>query len=137
MFSVSAKTQYAIRAMSYLAKHQDDVCTSSEIAASEHIPSKYLEGIMTHLKDCGLVSVERGNHGGYRLQLNPNQISMLSIVEAMDGSVMPVDCVKLPGACAKGSSCLPRQFWIGLKVAIDLYLGSRTLRDISEGADHE
>ncbi len=133
MFSVSAKTQYAIRAMAHLAKNQGVSVPSAEIAASESIPPKFLEGILTQLKSSGLVLGERGKNGGFRLADKPEAISMLSIVEAMDGSVKPVSCVEKAGACAQGMSCLPRIFWIGLKEAIDAYLGGRTLKDITEG----
>ncbi len=133
MFSVSAKTQYAIRAMSYLATHGGRSATSAEIASAESIPSKYLEGIMSLLKTSGLVDSERGKHGGYRLAADPASITMLSIVEALDGSVKPVTCVDAIGACAQGQGCQPRKFWIGLKGAIDEYLGERTLKDVTEG----
>jgi Rrf2 family protein len=123
--------------MSYLARHSEALSTTAEIAAAERIPPKYLEGIMTHLKASGFIDGERGKHGGYRLQVQPQTISMLSIIEAMDGSVMPVSCVGLPGACEQGKSCLPRQFWIGLKGAIDDYLRTKTLKDVTEGATHE
>ncbi len=133
MFSVSAKTQYAIRAMAHLARLEGRSATASEISSAEGIPLKFLEGILTQLKTVGLVGGERGKNGGYRITAAPESVTMLSIVEAMDGSVKPVQCVETAGACAQGGACLPRKFWIGLKDAIDAYLGSRTLKDIAEG----
>lgn len=133
MFSVSAKTQYAIRAMAHLARLDGASATASEIAVTENIPLKFLEGILTQLKASGLVSGERGKNGGYHVDKAPGSISMLSIVEAIDGSVRPVNCVETAGSCAQGGSCLPRKFWLGLKDAIDAYLGERTLKDIAEG----
>lgn len=133
MFSVSARTQYAIRAMAHLAGGEGHGATSAEIASAEGIPAKYLEGIMSRLKLSGLVESERGKHGGYRMIGEPEDISMLSIVEAMDGSVKPVNCVDAVGTCSQGNGCLPRQFWIGLKKAIDNYLEEHTLKDVTEG----
>lgn len=132
MFSVPARTQYAIRAMVHLARLPDRSATAAEIAAAEGIPVKYLEGIMTRLKLCGLVESERGKNGGYSLRADPAELSMLSIVEAMDGSVKPVSCVEGASVCAQGGGCLPRKFWLGLKDAIDLYLKDKTLRDVTE-----
>jgi Rrf2 family protein len=133
MFSVSAKTQYAIRAMAYLAHHDGQSVTVAEIAAAEGIPGKYLEGIMSLLKISGLVDSERGKHGGYRLAMPASGITMLSIVEALDGTVKPVTCVDEISACVQGQGCQPRKFWVGLKAAIDVYLRERTLKDVTEG----
>lgn len=133
MFSVSARTQYAIRAMSCLANRQDRCATSSEIAQAEGIPAKFLEGILSKLKASGLIESERGKNGGYRMAREPVDIRMLDIVEAIDGRIKPVTCVDAPGDCAFGDACLPRSFWIGLKDTIDAYLAERTLKDVSGG----
>lgn len=133
MFSVSARTQYAIRAMSCLAKRHERSATSAEIAASEGIPAKYLEGILSRLTASGLIESERGKNGGYRMAKEPADIRMLDIVEAIDGRIRPVTCIDAPGDCAFGDGCLPRSFWIGLKETIDAYLAERTLKDVSGG----
>jgi len=119
--------------MTRLALSEGRSATSAEMARVEGIPPKYLEGIMTRLKAAGLVEAVRGKHGGYRMASDPGDIPMLAIVEAMDGSVRPVSCVNAAGSCSHGAGCLPRHFWLGLKDAIDAYLGARTLRDIMEG----
>ncbi len=133
MFSVSARTQYAIRAMTHLARMAERSATAAEIAQSEGIPAKYLEGILSRLTVTGLIESERGKNGGYRITMDPGAISMLSIVEAMDGTVKPVVCVETADSCAFGEACRPRKFWTGLKEAIDAYLAERTLKDVSEG----
>ena len=133
MFAVSAKTQYAIRAMTCLAKRQERAATAAEIASAENIPAKFLEGILSRLKSAGLIESERGKNGGYRMAKEPADIRMLDIVEAIDGRVKPVTCVDAASACAMGGVCHPRNFWIGLKSTIDAYLAERTLKDVSEG----
>ncbi|HPE36641.1 MAG TPA: Rrf2 family transcriptional regulator [Spirochaetales bacterium] len=133
---MSARTQYAIRAMVHLAMREGHTATAAEISAAEHIPAKYLEGIMSRLKLSALVDSERGKNGGYRLAGRPEDISMLAVIEAMDGSVRPVSCLGSQTNCsatAAGPSCLPKKFWGGLKEAIDAYLGSKTIRDVVEG----
>lgn len=133
MFSVSAKTQYAIRAMTCLAKLEGRAASSIEIAQAESIPAKYLEGILRRLKVAGLLESERGQKGGYRMAIDPSKIRMLDIVEAIEGRIKPVSCVDTATICAKGSACLPRRFWVGLKAAIDDYLAKHTLKDVAEG----
>jgi Rrf2 family iron-sulfur cluster assembly transcriptional regulator len=109
------------------------VATGSEIAHSEAISTKYLEGILGQLKAAGLVQSERGKKGGYRLSRPPSSIPMLEIVRSLEGEVWLVDCVEDSGSCIQGGGCLPRLFWIGLKEAIDGYLASRTLEDVIGG----
>ncbi len=133
MFSVSARTQYALRAMVQLARREGRSATAAEIAAAENIPPKYLEGILNRLKLSGLIDSERGKNGGYRMVGEPQDVSMLAIIEAMEGSVKPVSCVAAASSCAQGGGCLPRKFWIGLKEAIDEYLAARSLKDVVEG----
>jgi Rrf2 family protein len=136
VFSVPTKTQYGIRALVHLARsveHSAAVSASeasAEIAKAEGIPSKYLEGILVQLKAAGLVLSERGKKGGYRLAKPAAEILMLEIVEALEGEVKPVGCLDDSAVCAKGDCCLPRIFWVGLKGAIDDYLGSKTLQDV-------
>ncbi|NLJ47097.1 MAG: Rrf2 family transcriptional regulator [Treponema sp.] len=134
MFSVSARTQYGIRALAYLARRPGWEAVGAEIAEAESISPKYLEGILTRLTTAGLVRSERGKNGGYRLAKPPAAIVMAEVVSALDGEVRPVDCVDALGICGHDSSCRSRKFWIGLKSAIDEYLGNRTLADIIEDA---
>ncbi len=136
MFSVSARTQYGIRALAYLARKPGWEAVGAEIAEAEDISPKYLEGILTRLAAAGLVRSERGKNGGYRLARAPDGVVMADVVAALDGEVRPVDCVDSLGICGHDTSCSSRKFWIGLKTAIDEYLGNRTLADIIEnGAD--
>lgn len=132
MFAVSARTQYGIRALAYLARKPAREAVCAEIAEAEGISPKYLEGILTRLASVGLVRSERGKNGGYRLAKPPGEIVMAEIVSSLDGEVRPVDCVDSLGICDHDASCYSRKFWIGLKSAIDAYLGNRTLADIIE-----
>jgi len=139
VFSVPTRTQYGIRALVHLARADEAgvgpasaSTTSAEIARTESISPKYLEGIMTQLKAKGLVVAERGKGGGFRLARPSSEIRMLDIVEALEGEVRPVDCVDSVACCVQGDACMPRKFWIGLKGAIDDYLLSKTLKDVTE-----
>ena len=131
MFSVTAKTQYGIRALVHLAERKGEASTAAEIAESQSISPKYLEGILSRLAASGLLISERGKHGGYHLSRNPEDIAMLEVVNALEGEIKPVGCVNDMAQCGLGVGCLPRKFWIELKESIDGYLESRTLKDIT------
>lgn len=130
MFAAPARAQYAIRAMTNLALRPDRTATSADIAQAESIPAKYLEGIMSRLKAAGLVESARGKNGGYTMALDPFRITMLQVVEAVEGRVRPVSCVDGTEVCGLFPGCHPRSFWLGLKNTIDAYLQSCTLGDI-------
>ncbi|HWP67853.1 MAG TPA: Rrf2 family transcriptional regulator [Rectinemataceae bacterium] len=130
MFQVPAKTQYAIRALVHLAKKGSD--SASRIAEAQMISPKYLEGILNQLKLAGIVISDRGRSGGYRLAREASDIRMSDIVLATEGEVRPVECVDDKNVCTMGALCMPRKFWLGLKEAVDGYLGSVTLGDLSE-----
>lgn len=131
MFSVTAKTQYGIRALVHLASIPGYAATSAAISASQCISPKYLEGILSRLVSAGVLVSGRGKGGGYRLAKDPALISMLEVVGALEGEIRPVECVDDSARCGLGSGCIPRHFWLGLKGTIDSYLGSRTLADIA------
>lgn len=130
MFQVPTKTQYAIRALVYLAQAKS--ASVASIAEAERIPFKYLEAIFGQLKHAGLLVADRGRSGGYRLTKNPSEIPMSEIVRATEGDIRPVLCVDNASICTVGESCLPRRFWLGLKRTVDAYLASVTLAEIAE-----
>lgn len=84
---VSAKTEYACIAMLELAASftAGEPVQLRRIAKSHGIPSRFLVQILLQLKNAGLVSSTRGAAGGYRLARNPADISMLDVVEAIEG----------------------------------------------------
>lgn len=94
--NISSRCEYACRAVIELASCEtpDEPLTAVQIAESRHIPEKYLVHIMLQLKRAGLVRSIRGAQGGYHLGRPAAEISLLDIVEAIDGPIMeplPID----------------------------------------------
>jgi Rrf2 family protein len=130
MFNVSTKTQYGLRALVRLAQSNDEGMCVADIAQLEGISPKYLEGIAGALRSSGLVISHRGKNGGYRLARPATDISMLEIITALEGSIVPVACCESGQGCTKSSACLPSRFWNGLKERIDAYLRDTSLADL-------
>ena len=85
---LSLKSTYGILAALDLAEHNGDVPVQAKsIAKRQAIPVKFLEQILGGLKKAGLVESHRGAQGGYVLSTPPHQVSLASIVEALDGPV--------------------------------------------------
>jgi Rrf2 family protein len=101
-----------------------------DIAQEEEISEKYLSHLVIHLKASGLISSSRGAHGGYRLAKSPTLISVKDIVQALEGNLSTVECVKNPSVCKRVKSCVTRDVWETLDEKIFDTLSSVTLDDL-------
>lgn len=89
----STKAEYGIRLMVGLGRREGDGPVAlAALADAETLPASYLEHLVAKLRDAGLVSSQRGAHGGYRLALPAEDIRMLEVVEALEGPIAPMDC---------------------------------------------
>ena len=88
---VSKRGQYGMRALCHLAEtHGDGVVQIREIARTESIPAKFLEGILLELKHAGIVRSRRGIDGGYELARVPKEIMLGQIMRVLDGPLAPL-----------------------------------------------
>lgn len=93
MRTLSKKTQYSLRALYSLARLGQGVSVLiSDLSEQEQIPKKFLEQILLGLKQKGLVASRRGRSGGYYLDVDPNQVSIGSIIRMVDGPLAPLPC---------------------------------------------
>ena len=129
---VSTKGRYALRVMVYLALHQNEGHTPlKEIAESESISQKYLESIMTLLSKGALVDAVHGKGGGYRLNREPSQYTVGSILKLTEGSLAPVSCTTQgPAACSRSTCCQTKPMWEKLDKMIDEFFEGITLADL-------
>ena len=87
---VSAKADYAIRAMVELAAGGDGPLKGDRIAQAQSIPIKFLENIMSDLRNAGLVRSQRGAEGGYWLNRPADEVSLADVIRAVDGPLASV-----------------------------------------------
>jgi len=124
-------------AMVELALNDGDKPLSlAEIAERQELPLAYLEQLFPKLRKAELVKSVRGPGGGYVLNKDIQDITILSIVEAVDESLQMTRCdgdVK-NGCMAKTSRCLTHSLWKGLGKQISEYLGSITLGSLTQGS---
>jgi Rrf2 family protein len=139
----SAKTEYGVRLMIELGRHDGGEPTSLKaIAEAEGLPLSYLEHVVADLKRARLVSSTRGAHGGYRLARPAAEIAMDEVVLALEGSVAPMDCFEaLPPArvaCSHhgdaGQTCSTRLLWMRVQVGMLKALQGTPLGELVEFA---
>ena len=109
---ITRQADYAVRAILYLAQVENNerVATSS-VAKNQKIPSSFLAKIIAQLSIAGLLDTLRGAHGGVRLAREPRNITLLEVVEAIDGPIQLNVCVGAPGKCSFEPNCSVRMVW--------------------------
>ena len=122
---VSQKCQYALRAVFELAKrYGHDPVKIAEIAESQAIPPRFLEVILSQLKQSGFVVSQRGHKGGYRLVRVPSELTVGEVIGFIQGPVGPVDCVTggSRDKCRLYGNCAFLSMWERVREAIsDVY----------------
>jgi len=106
MFRLSAKTDYALRAMMDLAQHPNERTTLPAIAERQGIPRKFLPTVLNSLTQAGLVYTIRGYGGGVELSCKPEEISVRQIIECVEGRQIIHDCdSRGVDYCARKTDC--------------------------------
>ena len=130
---LSSKGRYAVMAMADLAKINNKLPISlTEISLRQGISISFLEQIFLKLKRCNLVRSSRGPKGGYLLTKFPNEITISSIIKAVDEKVKTVGCKKelKKGCNGKSFKCITHDLWDDLENHINNFFEKNTLQDI-------
>lgn len=132
---LSTKGRYGVKAMLDLAIHSSEGHIAlKNIAERQNISEHYLEQLIAILRKAGLVKSVRGAQGGYVLAQEPSEITVGSILRALEGSLAPVDCVVEDEAyeCEKSECCVTRTVWVKVRDSINQVIDSITLEDLIE-----
>jgi Rrf2 family protein len=126
---ISAKVDYAIRAMAELAA-APGLVTAEQLASAQSIPPKFLESILSQLRSGGLVSSQRGSAGGYQLARPANEISIADVIRELEGPIATVRGVRPDELEYQGSAAGLRDVWLELRTQIRGVLEHTTLADV-------
>ncbi len=109
---ITRQADYALRAMLFLARRDSNQrAATSQIAEDQEIPPSFLAKIISQLSIAGLIHTSRGARGGVSLARKPEEISLLDVVEAIDGPINLNECTKDPSVCSFGESCPIHEVW--------------------------
>jgi Rrf2 family protein len=109
---ITRQADYAVRTVMYLSDLKNgDRAPTSTIAKNQHIPSSFLAKIVSQLSIAGIVQTSRGARGGVSLARKPFDISLLEVVEAIDGPIALNECVSDPATCVFGDNCAIHDVW--------------------------
>jgi Rrf2 family protein len=109
---ITRQADYAVRAVLYLARANNvERSATSAIAKEQNIPPSFLAKIISQLSIAGLLHTSRGARGGVTLARSPKEITLLEVVEAIDGPIQLNECVQGEGICAFEDNCPIRAVW--------------------------
>jgi Rrf2 family protein len=124
-------SDYAVRILCYLANTGESVCRTHSIAEGTGIPESFLAKILGQLGRAGFVRSHRGAHGGFQLALHGREITMLDVVEAVDGRVA-VNLYRGGEPCEYQSRCPIESAWNEAESALRAALRVHTVADLAE-----
>ena len=130
---ISTKGRYGTRALLDMALHQsNEPVALKDIAARQQFSLPYLEHLIAPLIAGGIVRSVKGPKGGVVLAKNPEKIKLSEIIQLLEGSTAPVECVDNPGMCSRSEFCVTRDVWEEVKNATNKVLESTTLENLVE-----
>ncbi|HEX2883339.1 MAG TPA: Rrf2 family transcriptional regulator [Candidatus Limnocylindria bacterium] len=128
---LTRRGDYAVRAMIELARPGAGKQTSAALAATTAIPGSFLPQVMGDLVRAGLVENVRGRHGGYRLARDAGEVSLLAVVEAVEGDGRRQSCVLRGGPCGRDGTCDVHDAFFRAQEALFGTLAGVSLSDVA------
>jgi len=130
---VTAKVDYAVRAAMVLARAAEDdsgPIKGERIGAEQHIPVKYLENILSELRQSGIVRSQRGAEGGYWLARPPETVAIADIIRAVEGPLATVRGERAEQLDYGEDAGALQEMWIAVRASLRSVLERVTLADV-------
>ena len=134
---ITRETDYAIRCVLYLTSRTDRVVMVDEISREMAAPKSFLAKILQKLVKADIARSFRGVKGGFQLSREPREITLLDVIEAVEGAIALNSCVLDRTVCGFSSVCVVHPIWINLRGEFTDLLKKHNFADIAEAADHE
>lgn len=135
---LTKKAKYGLKAMLHLSRiDYGQSAFVATIAEQNALPKKFLDAILTELRNAGLLSSKKGRNGGYMLARRPEDISMGAIIRALDGPLAPIACASRSNYtpcsdCETIELCEIRLMMLDVREAIANVLDHRTLAELRD-----
>jgi Rrf2 family protein len=132
---VSAKSDYALRALIELASRPAGVAvTAEELGRRQEIPHGFLQAILAELRRAGLVRSQRGQAGGWLMARLPEDVTVADVIRAVDGPLVNVYGIRPEAVSYKESTRGLQLVWIAARSSLRDVLERVSIRDLADGA---
>jgi Rrf2 family protein len=130
---ISAKTDYAVRALLSLAAREPDLVKVDEIVSEQGLPRKFVEAILGELRRAALVRSRRGAEGGYALARPAQEITLGMVIRAVDGPLAEIRGLRAHETNYSGVAEHLPQVWVAVRAALRSVLDETTLAQVLSG----
>jgi Rrf2 family protein len=131
---ITRASDYAVRVMIYLAGlPPNSTIRQAELSRETGVSSHFLSKVLQQLVRSGLIRSHRGSSGGYALALSAQRVSLLDVVQAMEGPVQLNQCVADGLSCDRKAWCPAHQVWIEAQASIVNILGRTSMANLAAG----
>lgn len=131
---ITRQADYAVRAVLYLASlGQNGRAPTGEIARQQQVPPSFLAKIVSQLSVAGLLHTSRGARGGVSLARDPHDISLLEVIELIDGPIALNECVIDANVCSYRDECPVYHVWCECQQTLVNRLKQTTFGDLLNG----
>lgn len=131
---VTAKADYALRAVVELVLRDGAMVTRERLASEQQIPTKFLESILAQLTKSGILTAKRGSKGGYVLGRSAGSITVADVIRAVDGPLAGVRGERPEDVQYPESSVALREVWVAARASLRSVLEATTLADVAAGS---
>ena len=130
---ITRQADYAVRSMVHLAElPMDGRVSTASISEAESIPLPFLTKVISRLATAGLVTTSRGMGGGVSLARPPEEITLLQVVEAVDGPIVLNHCLLRSGTCEHEPNCAAHDVWSEIQDGLVNELDSVTMKALAD-----
>ncbi len=130
---VSAKSDYALRALLELAGHDGRVLNAEELGRLQDIPHGFLQAILADLRRAGVVRSQRGQSGGWRMARDPRDVSIADVIRAVDGPLVSVYDMRPEAVSYNASAEVLQHVWIAARSALREVFEQVTIQQLADG----
>jgi Rrf2 family protein len=127
---VTRETDYAVRTVLYLARERDRNTNVTEIAREMHIPKSFLAKILQRLVRHHILHSTRGVNGGFMLAKKPSDITLLAVLEAIQGPAGINVCAIDSKRCRMSSTCSVHPVWVEIRKEVERRLDKQTIANL-------
>lgn len=133
MLTIRRDSDYAARILLHLAMQPPGTCiTAREVARQRLIPSGLARSLLTRLAGAGLLVSRRGKGGGFYLARTPGEISLLEVVEAVEGPIALNQCTIEPQECPLMPQCPVHEAWVDARDKLRAHLADMTFEKLAQ-----
>lgn len=134
---ITRRCDYACRILRAAYRNGDTFISITDVANDEDIPYAFARSIQHDLATVGFIETARGSHGGLKLRVDPSELTVLDVLQTVQGSINVAACTADQDYCDKSEGCVYHSVWQASDKLLSEFYGSITLSDLfNEGSEH-